>query len=291
MKNILFYGGSSLLANMWVNVIIGEKKIFLTEHNQKLKSKGVTIIKINKTSFKDVNKILKKYKIDILINCVGLTNIEICEKHKKKSDYLNSKIPVILAKSCGSSGVKFIHISTDHLFDGKKTNYIESDIPNPLNNYAKSKLEGEKKVLSENKNALIIRTNFFGNGPSHRFSFSDLIINNLKQNRNVHLFTDVFYTPIIIDELVRITNKLIENKKSGIYNVVSNEMLSKYDFGIMLATYLDLPKGLVKKSSLRKREDLVRRPLNMSLSCKKVEKELNLKILPLKEQIKFCKTL
>ena len=85
-------------------------------------------------------------------------------------------------------------------------------------------------------------------------------------------------------------NKLIENKKSGIYNVVSNEMLSNTIWN-NASHLLRLTKGLVKKSSLRKREDLVRRPLNMSLSCKKVEKELNLKILPLKEQIKFCKTL
>ena len=77
-NNILFFGGSSLLASMWVNIVEDKSKIYLTQHKKKITLDKANIINIKEITFEGVNKILKENKIDILINCVGLTNVEKC---------------------------------------------------------------------------------------------------------------------------------------------------------------------------------------------------------------------
>ena len=142
-------------------------------------------------------------------------------------------------------------------------------------------------MINYNKNALIIRTNFFGHGSDYRASFSDYILNSLIKYKRVELFENVFYTPIIINELVRVVNQLLIFDKSGIYNVVSSEKISKYDFGKLIEKFFNLKKGLIKKIKIDNRHDLALRPKDMSLSNLKILKELNLNIMPIEKQIKL----
>ena len=111
----------------------------------------------------------------------------------------------------------------------------------------------------------------------------------LKDGRRIKLFSDVFYTPIIINELSRIVLKLIEGHNSGIFNVSSNERISKYDFGIMIAKNFKFAKNLIIRDKLVRRKDLVKRPLDMSLSNKKVVKTTGIKIMPIEKQISYLK--
>lgn len=287
-NNVLFYGGSSLLAHMWVNALKTKNNKFLTQHVQDIKIKECKILNVDyEISEKKLISIIKENKIKVLINCVGLTNVEKCEKNNDIAKYLNSIVPQILAKICKSCKIKFVHISTDHLFDGGKSFYEEIEIPNPVNVYAKSKYIGERNVLNINKESLIIRTNFFGDGPKHKSSFSDTIINSLRDKKHISLFTDVFYTPIHIFELVRACEKLVKGKHIGIYNIVSTERISKYDFGIMIAKKFNFAENLILKCKISERFDLKKRPNDMSLSNKKICSTLNLNIIPIEEQIGF----
>jgi len=287
MKRTLFYGGSSLLAQMWYNELEDKSKVILTQHKQKLSITNSNIVDINNTSIESTIKLIEENQIEILVNCVGLTNVEQCELDKKNSILLNAEIPSILSKACNETKTKLVHISTDHLFNGQKSFYSEIDKTSPLNEYARSKLIGDINVIDSNKNALIIRSNFFGKGPKHRASFSDFIINSLAENKIIELFDDVFYSPIIINELVRVVNQLLSSDKSGIYNVVSSEKISKYDFGKLIEKNLNLKKGLIKKAKIEKRRDLALRPKDMSLSNKKIQDELNINIIPIEKQIKL----
>ena len=271
--NVLFYGGSSLLTYMWVNTLKIKKNIFLTQHVQNIEIKGCNVIIVKKEiSEKNLISIIKKNKIDILINCVGLTNVEKCEYDNDSAYYLNSFIPKILARVSKICNIKFIHISTDHLFDGEIFFSKESDLTKPLNSYAISKFYGEQNVFKENKDSLIIRTNFFGNGPNYKPSFSDKIINSIINKRDIVLFEDVFFTPIHIKELSRIIHILLEKNFSGIYNIVSDEKISKYEFGSLISEILNLSKKNLIKGKLSDRTDLVKRPFNMSLSNEKIKK-------------------
>ena len=162
-------------------------------------------------------------------------------------------------------------------------------VANPVNNYAKSKLLGEQEVLENCKDALVIRTNFYGWGTKYRQSFSDFILNKLKNNEQVDLFSDVFFTPILIDELSKRTHQLIDAGAIGVFNVVSSERVSKYEFGIKLANCFNLDVSLINAVSISHKSDLVKRPKDMSLSNNKLCQTLNCKISSISKQIQILK--
>ena len=133
MKKTLFYGGSSLLAQMWYKQITDKSKVILTQHKQKIQKSNSKVIQINETSLESIIKLIEENQIEVIVNCVGLTNVEKCELDRKNSFFLNATVPLIIAKACKKTKTKLVHISTDHLFDGKKSFYSETDKTFPLN--------------------------------------------------------------------------------------------------------------------------------------------------------------
>ena len=99
----------------------------------------------------------------------------------------------------------------------------------------------------------------------------------------------VFYSPIYIGELVRLIHLALEKECIGIYNFVSTENISKFDFGMALAEVFDLSNKNISSSYIGEKKDLVPRPKNMALSNEKLLKRLNQPILTLKEQLMSLK--
>ena len=181
MKRVLFYGGASLLSNIWSRYWKENFDVYIGLHKKWIEIEGVKSIQLSE-EINDLENLLKHYKIDIIVNCAGLANVEECEKNSDLAHYLNGYLPGELAKIAYMSKVKLLHISTDHLFDGEKKKSNETCTLNPLNTYAKSKAIGDNLVIENNSSALVLRTNFFGNGPSYKLSFSDKIISALNKN-------------------------------------------------------------------------------------------------------------
>lgn len=286
MKNkILFLGGSSLLAHSWCNELIDKDQVIIGIHNRPSELDGFNTVSIN---FNNLENQLRELDIETVINCIGYTNVENCEINPEKANEINVELPSLVSQVCKSLFIKLVHISTDHLYDGKIKNCNETTKVTPLNIYAKTKYEGETKVLEINPDALVIRTNFYAFGPTYKKSFSDFIIDNLKLKRNISLFSDVYYSPILVSELARAIEKLIKKKCSGIYNVNSDQRISKLDFGIKIASEFSLNKKLINSVSINSRNDLVDRPSEMSLSNAKLKNE-NIFIKSIDEQIKELK--
>ena len=269
-KKILFLGGSSLLAHSWCNQLHDKEHIIIGLNNRKSELDGFNSVKID---FNNLKNQIEKLKIDIIINCIGYTSVENCEINPEKAFEINRNLPFLLSKLSKELAIKLVHISTDHLFDGSSKMNNELIKPNPLNCYAKSKYEGELKVIKTDPNALIIRTNFFGFGPTYKKSFSDYIIDELTHKNELNLFSDVFYTPILVSDLSRAIEKLIQKNCIGVYNICSNERISKYEFGLKICDEFSFNKKLINEVSIKERNDLVDRPTEMSLSNKKLNNE------------------
>ena len=139
-----------------------------------------------------------------------------------------------------------VYLSTDHIFDVDNSNATEISKPNPINIYAKSKLKGELFIKKNCENALIIRSNFFGWGTTYRLSFSDFLFQHLSQNKEVFLYDNIFYTPILLDELIIGIIRLLKSEEKGIYHIVGDESLSKFDFGNELASIFGLDNSLIR---------------------------------------------
>jgi len=278
VKKLLLTGGSGLLATNWALLKRDSIEVNLGLHDREVKLNGVSIGKLHLDNLKKLGEDIMKIKPDVIVHTAALSNVESCEENFPYSVLSNVELGCNIATICAQKGIQMVHISTDHLFGGESPLVNELSEIKPLNNYAKSKGLAEQRILEIYPKALIIRTNFFGWGTSYRKSFSDFIIENLREDKKITLFSDVYFTPIIISELVRVVHILLEQKYSGIFHVCGNERISKFEFGCLIARTFKLNIKNIEGDSILKRTELVRRPADMSLCNNKVTKELSIPI-------------
>ena len=273
-KKILITGGTGLLGTLWSRSL-REKYTIILASQREIKSKiEFPLVKLDLFNHKEIISYINNNSIDIIVNLVALANVEFCEKDVDLAYRLNKKIPKEVAIACEKTNCKMIHISTDLLFGDELRLHEEDDKPLLFNNYAKSKYDGECEVLHQYPSALVCRTNFFGYGPTHRQSMSDWIINSLKQNKILTLFNDVYFSPLIGYELAKYAHFLLDKGAYGLYNLSSDDQVTKYDFGRYVCSLFGFPSNLITPISLRDRPDLVRRPLAMGLSNTKATNKL-----------------
>lgn len=270
VRTILIVGGSGLLGlNLGISLRSGFHCILGLHH----RSSPISFLEVRKANLSDPferSVILDDCAPDIIINAAGLTSVERCQSEPQYADEVNHKLASALASDAYSRGIKFVHISTDHLFDGTKSLYLESEPVSPVNVYGSTKVAAEQSVRAENPNALIIRTNFYGWGPSYKPSFSDLILKSVRNHKPINLFTDAFFTPISTHSLAEKIVYLLNSGSSGTFNLCSNKRISKYEFGQKLCRVFSCSEKYLKRSVLKQRSDLVLRPLDLSLSDQKI---------------------
>jgi dTDP-4-dehydrorhamnose reductase len=284
--SVFISGGSGLLAINWAYTIRQKYTVHLNLHERIIKPKGIHVSKSNLGSLNDLLNHLEKINPVAIIHTAGLTNVEVCEANPQLAWHVNVDLSANIAKAAKILGIPFVHISTDHLYQGMHANINELEIVKPVNVYGDTKAKAEEAVLQNNEHALIIRTNFYAWGPSYRQSFSDRIINALRGKKEIILFNDVYYTPILAEALILSVHELLEKKAKGIFNVVSDDRISKFDFGITIANEFNLDRNYIKPGFFRSHSALVHRPADMSLSNNKVSTILGRKIGTVAEHIK-----
>jgi UDP-4-amino-4,6-dideoxy-N-acetyl-beta-L-altrosamine transaminase/dTDP-4-dehydrorhamnose reductase len=274
-KKVLFTGGSGLLAINWAICIANDFEVVLGLHRQYVSIPGIRLAWINMESVDAFSTVLEKIQPELVIHCAGLTNVEKCETDPLLAQHVNVELAVNVGIACKEKNIKLVYISTDHLVSGDKPLVTEEEPVSPMNRYAQTKSEAENRVLAISKNNLVIRTNFYGWGTVYRDSFSDFVISNLRKGKTISLFKDFFYTPILIEDLANVVMQLISFDANGIFNVVGNERISKLEFGTKLATRFGLDKGLIQAIRFSDRKDLIKRPIDLSLSNQKTKALLN----------------
>ena len=275
---VFITGGSGLLALNWALAIRESHAVTLCLHERMISLAGVQTQKMELEPVEDLVRTFDDARISMVVHAAGFTNVEKCEAKPDLARHTNVELAGNVAKACAKLGLPLIHISTDHLFSGEIPMLAESSPVTPVNVYGRTKAEAELHVLEAHPLALLIRTNFYGWGTSYRRSFSDVIIEALRSGKDLNLFTDVFYTPILVDTVAIAAHDLIDTKVTGIVNIVGDERISKYEFGIRIAEEFGLDAGLIKPGLLADQVALVQRPYDMSLSNQKISKLLGRKL-------------
>ena len=252
---------------------------------------GIRAMQFDLTSFEAVNGVMRRIQPDVVIHTVGLTSVEGCEADPGPAHRLNVESAHYVAKVANTLGARLVHISTDHLYDGASPWQSEEDTPCPLNTYAKTKLQAEEAVIQACPDAMVLRTNFYGWGTSVRTSFSDWILKSLEQGRELTMFSDVFFTPILINDLAQMILRLVDGDAKGIFNVAGRERLSKYDFALRLAEVFNRPRDKIRATTVKEFPFKARRPEDMSLSSKKVEDYLGARMPATEDGLKRLKDL
>jgi dTDP-4-dehydrorhamnose reductase len=283
--SLIFTGGSGLLATNWFYSKRNDYKIYLGLNERKIQPHDSNVLSLDYSSESSLINQLEVIRPSILIHTAGITSVEKCEKNPELAYQVNVELSNIVANATKKLGIQLVHISTDHLFEGNTAMLSEEEPVNAINVYGKSKALAEQIVSSNDPGALIIRTNFYAWGTSYRKSFSDQIIDSLRQNQVLNLFDDVYYTPILAENLIKTVHDLLDKKAQGIYHVVSDDRISKYEFGVLIAEEFGLNKSFINKSTIKSHSNLVNRPVDMSLSNKKVRDLLGRNLGTVKQHI------
>jgi dTDP-4-dehydrorhamnose reductase len=281
MLKILILGSSGLLGNNIYREIKKNKKISLFHT-------GLTKRKFNLTNKIELQNLILSIKPDLIINTIGLTDIEICEKKNKISKEINYGIiqKMFDLKKKKKLNFKLIHISTDQLYNlNKNIKNSEKSKIFLANNYCKHKRAAE--IICLKNKALIFRTNFFGKSFTKSKSFTDWVFNKFKNNKKFYLFNDVYFNPLRIKSLVKIISTIINKRlyiNYGLYNLGSKDAIYKNQFAILFAKKVGIYKKNYSNINVNKLLK-VKRSTNMFMDVNKFEKIFNLDLPSIKSEI------
>ena len=260
-----------------------------------LQERGYQVIRMGNSHASDLNfdltcydqtrRFLDNSKPDIIINLVALTNVDRCETHLQDAYLLNVKTVENLSgwlKRTGQS-CHLIHISTDQLYDGLGP-HAEEELT-IRNFYAMSKLAGE--LIAEKVPSTILRSNFVGRSLCEgRTSLTDWLFAALLDKSSVELFDDVMFSPLAIRTLCECIESCIVNKPLGIFNLGSQDGMSKADFAFAFAAALGLGSENFKRVSAKSIPRLIAsRPSDMRMDCRRYEERMGIRLPYLQDEI------
>ncbi len=141
-----------------------------------------------------LRRTLDEHRFDVLVNGTGMTHVDACEERREEARAVNVTAPQIMAEAARRQGARFLHFSTDYVFDGSKVApYTEEDPAHPLGWYGRTKLDGEAAVLADSDQHLVVRVSWVF-GPD-KPSFVDMILNRARTHARVEAVADKFSCP------------------------------------------------------------------------------------------------
>jgi len=281
---ILVLGGSGLVGDHFITD--SKSNDFITTYrNNVINFPNVVSVKINlPQDWSKLEELILKEKPDIVLNSIAYSNSDFCETNREETYTLHVKISEKITTICSKINSKIVFLSTDYVFDGKKGNYTENDGTNPINYYGHSKDLAEKITL-KNKNNLVLRTAMVY-GLSSKVRFLRYVIENLRENKEINTYDDIFNSATLLDDLTNGISKAIEFDANGIYHMVGSSCVSRFDFAKTVAKVFNFNENLVKPVSIVSSKLKAQRPVKPCLNNSKAVKTFNIKFSSINEGIK-----
>jgi len=176
---------------------------------------------IDLTSPDSIYKTLQEYQPELIINAAAYTDVDRAESEPEIAMDVNGRAPGLIAEQAQALCAGLIHYSTDYVFDGKKGSpYVEADIPNPINVYGRSKLEGERSVSQINGSYLILRTSWVYS--LHRESFVTKVLRWSRKKQTLRIASDQIGSPTWARMLAEITAQVLAKASGDVVHWIKN---------------------------------------------------------------------
>ena len=273
MSNLIL--GAS--GNIGIYLIKKNRSTIFTYNSKKIKGGIKFDIKKN-----DISKIVNKYKIKSIAFLTAISDPNYCFKNKIRSKNINVGKTKKILKFLIQKNIYFIFFSSEFIYDGKKGFYKEDDQANPVNEYGKQKLEIEKFIIKNAKNYSIFRiAKTYSSAPGDKTLISNFLSKLSAGQKYFPAATDQIFSPLYVGDLKKIVYFFLKKKIYGIYNVCGPSKYSRYQILKILKSNLNHKlkrEILLKKKKLKDFKYLDKRPLNVSMSNKKLQKILNFKM-------------
>ena len=263
-------GAGGLLGHMLIRVLSESNDVFGTTREDfiassplaKFLTKEKWIGKVDASSVDSVKKVFDLDQFDVAINCIGLIKQRNSFVSDNEMMMINGEFPHHLAQIANSHDTRVIHISTDCIFSGTKGNYLESDTPDPIDVYGKSKLLGE---LNDSQN-LTLRTSHIGRELTVKKSFIEWLVS--QRGGNVNGYGHAIYSGLTTQAFAKTISKLLlgNSQLTGLFHV-SSQPISKLEIINKLNELLDLRITVTPDASVQ---------INRSLNSEKFQNTTNI---------------
>lgn len=231
----------------------------------------------NLLDFADVQRAFDRDQPQLIIHCAAMAVVGEAQKNPELARRVNVEVTQFLAELAAE--IPFVFFSTDLVFDGRKGNYVETDLPNPLHIYGETKVAAEAVVL-KNPRHLVVRTSLnAGKSISGSRGFDEQLRRALQSGQGMTLFTDEYRNPIPAEETARAVWDLVGKNCTGMYHLAGAEKLSRFQIGELLIR--QWPEVTAEIRSARIKSGLAKdfpgpvRALDTSLDISKAQKVLS----------------
>ena len=236
-------------------------------------------------------------KFDIIINCAAYTQVDRAEQDAELANQINHLAVKQLASIASNQQARLIHISTDYVFDGESDKpYLETDTPNPINAYGKTKLAGEKALQALMPiNAIIIRTSWLYSEYGNNFVSTMLKLG--KERDELSVVNDQMGSPTYATDLADAILEIIRHNKfrdvaqtTQIYNYSNEGEISWYEFAKEIFK-IEKIECEVNPVTSQQYPTPAKRPRNTLMNKDKIVKVFNIKISNWKSSLNTCMTI
>ena len=240
-------------------------------------------------SVEDIKSVFDRFIPTHVIHTAAMTNVDECEEFPLECEKLNVEATQLLFEAAQKIGAHFQLLSTDFVFDGLKGNYSETDTPNPLSVYARSKVSAEKLVTtSRYLNYSIVRTIILY-GKANNLSRSNIVCwakEALSKGQPMTIIDDQFRAPTWADDLAWACIRICDLQKTGIYHIAGPETMSIYDLVLRIAKFYSFSTDFLTKTDSLSLNQKAKRPPKTGFDLQKAQAELSYKPKTLEETLK-----
>ncbi|MDD5022397.1 MAG: NAD(P)-dependent oxidoreductase [Endomicrobiaceae bacterium] len=238
------------------------------------------------TSYYKINKFIAPFRPDVIINCASYNDVELAEKNTTQAIDINYKGVKNLVQISQLYNIKLVHFSTDYVFDGMKHSpYVETDSPNPLNLYGKSKLAGENEVMIYS-NSLVFRHGWvIGYGKN---SFLYKFTKWIQDESVVKVPNDEISVPTFTFDIVKYVLIALDKKLTGLYHLTNSGKASRYELADKYAKLMGFTNEIIP-APMATFKTIVKRPLVIVMSNQKISEALGVSIPNWEDSLKiYC---
>lgn len=253
MKNILILGSIGMAGHL-ITLYFKEKGYNVTAYSMQPFPYCNNIIG-NALETENFKNMLLEGNYDVVINCIGILN-QVADENQSLAVYLNSYLPHLVADTLKGKKTKLIHMSTDCVFAGNSGPYYEDSLRDGITFYDRSKALGE---VEDNKN-LTFRNSIIG--PDMNENGIGLFNWFMKQRGEINGFTGAMWTGVTTLTLAKAMEQAIKEDLCGLYNLVNNTSISKYDLLCLFNKYFRNNELKINKSESLNLDKSLRRKRN-----------------------------
>lgn len=213
---------------------------------------------------------------DVIINTAAQANVNACEQDKVFCRQVNTEAVMNITHIANRYGIHLVHISTDFVFSGRRTDYSEEDTPDPLNYYGVAKKEAEDYIREQARQWSIIRTILvYGYVPGiKRQNLVTWVYHALKSGRSINVVQDQYRTPTLAEDLAQACSEIALQSKEGIFHIAGRELMSIEQMARRVAEHFRLDAGLINPVSTAWLNEPAMRPPKSGFNLMKAEKML-----------------